>query len=282
MNTLLGLRGGIHGMNTNRHIQRVVAWADILHATTHSSLPRLEITKNTTHYEKQRLKDIVQQHRYSNMAGQITVPTYFQDIVDDLQTLAMAKPLLMKKALSNQRELRSIFSSLIFMTEHNILKLGQTVASSDSDIEDVAYVEAVKAAALIFTFNGLRDIAITAAYFDNLIRRLQDGLCDVFNGFLTHQNSAYISDEVVAAPFLLWLCLNGWKASAVKTRQTNREFFVEKAAVLCKSAKIDTLEKLSSQICGIVFMPEYYMPVCDGLWADINTWTASRDIEWGR
>ena len=278
MITLVGFRGGIHGMDTNRHIQRVVAWADILHAAAHSSLPRLEI-HDTAYCEKQRLKDAVQQYRYSSMTGQVTMPTYFREIVDDLRTLAMAKLLLMKKALSNQWELRSIFSCLLFTTEHRILKLGQTVASSDSAMKDVAYIEAVKAAALIFTFNGLRDIAITAAFFDNFVRRLQDGLCDIFNDFLTHKDSVSISDRIIAAPFLLWLCLNGWKASATKKRQADREFFVEKAAILCKSATIDTLEKLSSQICGIVFMPEYYMPVCDGLWADINTWTASRDID---
>ena len=282
MITLLGFRGGIHGMNSNRHIQRVVAWADILHATAHSSLPRLGITQYTAHYEKQRLKDVVQKHSYSysRMAGQNAVPTYFREVLEDLQTLAMAKSLLMKKEISNRWELRSIFSNLLFMTEHSILKLGHTVAFSDSVMGNFTYVEAVKAAALIFTFYGLRDIAITAAFFDSLIRRLREGLCDVFNEYLQHQNPAYISDEVVATPFLLWLCLNGWKASAIKTRQTYREFFVEKAALLCESARIDTLEKLSSHICGIVFMAEYYMPACDGLWVDINTWTASRDIEW--
>ena len=280
MITLLGFRGGIRGMNSNRHIQRVVAWADILHATAHSSLPRLEVTQYTAHYERQRLKDVVQQHKnsYSNMAGHNAVPTYFREVLEDLQTLAMAKSLLIKKVVSNQWELRATFSDLLFMIEHSILKLGHT-AASDSVMEDVTYIEAVKAAALIFTFDGLRDIAITAAFFDSLTRRLRDGLCSVFDCFLQHQKPADISDQVIAAPFLLWLCLNGWKASAIKSRQTYREFFVEKAAVLCEIARIDTLEKLSSHICGIVFMTEYYMPACGGLWADINTWTASPEVE---
>ena len=267
-------------MNTNRHIQRVVEWADLLHAIAHSSLPRLGITNHTAHWEKQRLRDVVGQPRYSSPARQDTTPTYFQDVLNDLQTLATAKSLLMKKVFSNQWELRSIFSSLLFMTEHSILKLGHTVASSESPIKDVTYVEAVKPAALIFTFNGLRDIAITAAFFDILIRRLYDGLCDVFNDFLPYQNSADVSEKIIATPFLLWLCLNGWKASAIKERQIYRDIFVEKAAILCKIARIDTLEKLSSQVCGVVFMSEYYMPACGGLWADINTWTTSQDSEW--
>ena len=279
MITLLGLRGGIHRMNTNRHIQRVVKWADILHATVHSSLPRLGIAQFAALDERQRLKDVVQQHKYSSMVGQDTVPEYFREVLENLQTLAIAKSLLIKKAVSNQWELRSTFSSVLFMTEHSILKLGHTVAFSDSVMKNVTYIEAIKAAALIFTFHGLRDLTITGAFFDSLIRRLRDGLYAVFNDFLQHQNPAYISDKVVAAPLLLWLCLNGWKASVIKTRQTYREFFVEKAAVLCESAKIDTLEELGSHLRGIAFMAEYCMPACSGLWADIKAWTASRNIE---
>ena len=83
---------------------------------------------------------------------------------------------------------------------------------------NVACVEAIKAAALIFTFHGLRDIAIIAVFFDSLVRRLRDGLCGVFDYLCQNTNPAYIPDKFVAAPFLLWLCVNGWKASAIKTR----------------------------------------------------------------
>lgn len=101
MNTLVGLRGGIHGMNANRHIQRVVAWADVLQAMAHKSLPQLGIAQYPACYEMQRLKDVVQQHRYSRMAGPDVVPTYFRQVLEDLQTLAMAKSLLMQEAVSN-------------------------------------------------------------------------------------------------------------------------------------------------------------------------------------
>ena len=271
MITLVRLRGGIHGIDTNRHIQRVVAWADILHATAHDSLPQLEIAQYTAHGEDQRLKDVEKQDRYSIVARQDVVPAYFQKVLEDLRALAMAKSPLIKEAVSNRQELRPIFSSLLFVTEHRILELGDTAASSDSVIENVTGVEAVKAAALIFTFHGLRDIAITAAFFDSLVWRLRDGLCGILDYVSKKQNLAYIPDEAVAAPFLLWLCLNGWKASTIKTRQTDREFFVEKAAALCERARIDSLEALRSHICRIVFMAEYCIPACDGLWADINT-----------
>ena len=279
MFTLVRLRGGIHGLNTNRHIQRVIAYADVLHAAAHNSLPQLGLAQYTAHSEMQRLKDFAKQHGYSRVVGQDAVPAYFQKVLEDLRILAMTKPPLMKEAGPNLQELRPIFSSLLFATEHSILELGHTAASSDPVMGNVAGVEAVKAAALIFTFHGLRDIAITAAFFDSFVRRLREGIRGVFDDVFQNPNPACIRDKAVAAPFLLWLCLNGWKASAIKTRQTDREFFVAKAAVLCESAEIDSLEELGSHIRRIVSIAEYCIPACVGLWADINTWTASRDVE---
>lgn len=277
MFTLVGLRGGIHGMDTNRHIQRVVAWADVLHATAHNSLPQLGLAQHTAHCETQRLKDAAKQHMHSIVAGQDVVPAYFQEVLEDLQALAMAKPLLMKEAVSSLQELRPIFSSHLFVTEHSILELEHAEASPDSIWGNAAGVEAVKAAALIFTFHGLRDIAITASFFDSLVGRLRDGLCGVFDRVSNYRNPAYTPDEALAsAPFLLWLCANGWKASAIKSRQTHWEFFIYKAAALCESARIESVEELDSHICRIVFLAEYYVPAYGGLWADINAWTASR------
>ena len=270
MITLVGLRGGIYGTNMNRHIERVVVWADVLHATAHNSLPQLEISQYIAQCDTQRLKDAVNQHRYSRVARQDYVPPFFQKVLGDLQTLAMAKLLLKEKVVSSLEDLRPIFSNMLFVTEHSILELGHTAASSDVVIGDATGVEAFKAAALIFTFHGLRDIAITAAFFDILIQRLREGLCDVFGIFFQSQNLAYIPHTAVAAPFLLWLCVSGWKASAIETRQTDREFFAEKAAVICESARIDSLEKLGSHISRVVPMTEYCMSACDGLWADIN------------
>lgn len=279
MITLVGLRGGIHEMNTNRHIQRAVAWADVLHASAHNSRPQLGIAQYPAHTEMQRLKDVVQQHKHSRMAGQDVVPAYFRQVLENLQALAVAKSLLTKKAVPNLQMLRPVFSNALFMTEHSILELGHTAASSDSAVGNATYVEAAKAGALIFSFQDLRDIAITAAFFDSLIRRLRDGLCGIFDLFFHIENLAYNPDEIVAVPFLMWLCLNGWKASAIKSRQTDQKFFAERAAVLCESARINTLEELSSHISRIGFMAEYYIPACSGLWADINTWAAPRDID---
>ena len=253
MITLVRLRGGIDEMNQNRHIQRVTAWADILHAGTHNSPPQLGIPPYPSHWQVKRLMQAVRQLMRSRASGLNVVPLYFQKILEDLQTLALARTLLAKQAVSNTQEMRPIFSDLLFVTEYRILQLGHTTASPELVIGDATGVEALKAAALIFCFHGLRDLALSAAFFDSLIQRLYDRLFGVSE------------DEALAVPLLLWLCLNGWKASGIKARQNYREFFAKKAAILCESAKIKSQEDF-----GSFLLTEYYPPAVSSLWADMK------------
>lgn len=270
MFTLVRLRGGIQGIETNRHIQRVVAWADVLHATAHNSRPQLGLAQHTAHGERQRLKDVAKQQRRDSVVARQDdgVPAYFQKVSEDLQVLAMAKSLLMQQeAVDNLQELRRIFSSHLFATEHRILELGYTDASPDPIMGNVAGVEAVKAAALIFTFDALRDIAITASFFDGLVRRLRDGVGGIVDRVFTNRNAASMPDGAAAASFLLWLCVNGWKASAIKSRRTDWQFFVENAAVLCESAGID-----SGGGTGVLCMPDRFhgRVLRTGLWRSLG------------
>ncbi|KAL8790887.1 MAG: hypothetical protein Q9195_006159 [Heterodermia aff. obscurata] len=274
---LVKLRGGIDGMTINRHIQRVVAWADILHAIAHNCPPQLEMVRYIADHDTKTLMDVVKGYGHVKVAWQSLVPICVQKVWADLQALAVAKSLLSKNAVSNLQELRPIFSNFLFVTEYRILELGHRVAPSNSGLESVT-LEAMQAAAFIFTFHGLRDIAITAAFFDSLIQRLRDGLCGVSGYGSTAQNSECISAGTVAAPFVLWLLLNGWKATAIKSRQRDRMFFVESAAMLCGNAKIDSLENLNSCVNRIIVLTEYYVLSCSGLWADIKTWSASHSI----
>ena len=276
---LLRLRDSNDKIKTNRHIQRVVAWADILHATVHNSPPRLGATEYTTHREMKRFMDVVKRHGYSRMIRQNSEPAYFREVLSNLQALVIARSLLGKQVVSDSRGLRPIFSSLLIMTEYLLLDLGNTAASPNRWLESANGVKAVKAAALIFAFHGLRDMAITAAFFDILIQRLHDGLCNDFDHISPHVNPVCVSDGAVAASLLLWLCLNGWKACTVEPRQTLRESFVQRAATVCKSARIDSSDRLCSCIGRMFLMTEDYLLYCSDLWADVKEWFASHDHE---
>ena len=267
-------------MNTNRHIKRVTAWADILHAAAHNSTPQFEVAQYSAHREMERLLELIRKHTDSMVYEDDCVPVYFRSVWRDLRALAMAKSLLTKKEFRSVQELRHIFSNLLFVTEHRILELGKTAPSSKSMIGNASAIEAAKAAALIFTIHGLRDLAITAAFYDSLVRRLRDGLCDIFNDGYHEQNTTTNSHEVVSETFLLWLCMIGWKASATKSRQTERECFIAKATMLCESSKIDSLTELCSHMSNIKLLTDYYQSAFSSLWADIRSWTTSSESSW--
>lgn len=204
MITLVKLQGGIARMNTNRHIGRIIAWADVLHATAHNSLPQLGFTQSITHHEMTRLMNIVKQHNQSpRLAQENVVPTPFQKAFHALQALATAKSLLAYEAVPNLHEVRQTFSNLLFAAEHQMLELGQAGFPFNATVWSVKIVATIAAAALTFTFHGLRDIVISAPVFESLIERMHEGLCQVFDHLLDVPDPIRISDEIPSTPFLL-------------------------------------------------------------------------------
>ena len=295
--TLVNLRGGINGMSSNRHIKRVVAWADLLHATTHNTMPQLGTAKCTTDRDTKPLLNLVKRHGFSvlnlNAASDEIIPKSLQDIFQNLRLLAKAKSLLLHvKSGDAAAELKPIFSSVLFKTERRILELGQGVLLSDvyiqegheDGLETLFCAEAVKAACLIFTYHGLRDLNITAVFFEKLVSRLRDALENVLDHYrLLGASSESIVDEpreqfllrksglpAKHLIFLLWLMLNGWKASALDDQRDDRQWFVEAAAGICSMAHITSAAALGSKMQRVLFLPEYCLHAVRGLWTDIQ------------
>lgn len=295
--TLVNLRGGIDGMSSNKHIKRVVAWADVLHATAHNTVPQLGTAKCTTSRDTKPLLNFVKRHGYSMLnlkaASDDIVPSALQDIFENLRLLAKAKSLLLHpKNDDSVAELRPIFSSVLFKTERRMLELGQGVLLTDAYIyeghddglETLFCAEAVKSACLIFTFHGLRDLAITAAFFEKLVSRLRDALENVLDhyrqvGARTEAKEDEAQEEILLREsglplkhltFLLWLMLNGWKASGLDEQREDREWFIDAAARICSMAQITSATALGSRMQRVVFLPDYCLHAVNGLWDDIE------------
>lgn len=304
--TLVNLRGGIDGMSSNKHIKRVVAWADVLHATTHNTMPQLGIAKCTTDRDTKPLLNLVKRHGFSvlnlNAASDDIVPKSMQEIFQDLRLLAKAKSLLLHaKSGDSAADLRPMFSSLLFKTERRILGLGQGVLLADAYIyeghedglETLFCAEAIKAACLIFTYHGLRDLDITAAFFEKLVYRLRDALENVLDHYRqVGARSEVLENEtpeekllrelglpVKHLNFLLWLMLNGWKSSGLEEQREDREWFVGAAASICSVACITTAAALGSRMQRVLFLPEYCLDAVTGLWKDIERAMRSRARE---
>ena len=287
---LVALRGGMINMQTNRHIRRVVVFADILHATTHDSMPQLGAMQRIEDQEIKKLMEFVGKTQDPEGMHVDLVPSHFQETFRYLGALAAAKTLFDENMTRSPQKLRLIYSDLLFATEHLLLGLGQEISPIRSafggiSIEDID--STIKAAVLIFTFSSLRDIAITSAVFDILVRRLRNGLSKTLtslrsiNSYDAHrepttQPSNNTSQNYPALPLLLWLCLNGWMASSsssLERRWPDRWIFVETAALMCTRFNITSAEELTSCIESVGCSTKPFLLDSQNLWMDIETWT---------
>ena len=303
--TLVKLRGGIDGLSTNKHIKRAVAWADVLHATAHNTQPQLGTAKCTTNRDVKPLLNLVKRHGYSTLsldaAADDIVPTALRDIFQNLRLLAKAKALLLH-AKSNEAisELKPIFSSVLFKTERRVLELGQGALLTDvyvnegyeDGLETLFCAEATKAACLIFTFHGLRDLALSAVFFGRLVGRLRDALESVLDHYLEVAGSRDVVEgetegmallresglPVNHLSFLLWLLVNGYKASGLDELKERREWFVQTADAVCRMADITSSLALGTRMKRVCFLPDYCLPAVEGLWKDIEAKRWSEDI----
>ena len=269
MTTLVKLRGGIEQLRSNRHVNRIIDWTDILHAATHDSHPQFDITGYNAQKDMQRLTGIVKQHTNSELMPPAFVPASLGKMFCDLQILAIAKPLLMQDCISNLQGLRPLFGNVLSVVEHRILWMENSGCCSDLDSYKDIDVGLVKTAMLIFTFHGLRDMAISAAFFSSFARRLRHYFLKSF------VNIGFALDGGLAAPFLLWICFNGWKATLAQTQQENREFYVKNAADICEIQGISSAEDFCSLMCRIIFLPDFYLAASTRFWADIKALAAS-------
>lgn len=224
------------------------------------------------------LTDLLKQPDYSEVVALKLLPAACRRVFRNLQTLARAKSLLMKSGMSDRHETRKLFSTYLLETEHQILELGQTGTSSPSNTKYLAMIEAVKVAALIFTFHRLRDISLTASFFDKLVWRLHDALSNIFDDPCLTENVVCMLDEAIVRPFLLWLCFSGWKGSMVKSRKFDRDFFLETIVALCEKGEIEAMDALRAQVSKIAFLPEHDVQGCSELWTNVQLWMASHDV----
>lgn len=295
--TLVSLRGGIDGLSSNKHIKRVVAWADVLHATTHNTMPQLGTAKCTTDRDTKPLLNLVKRHGFSvlnlNAASDEVIPKSIQGVFQDLRLLAKAKALLLHtKSDDPAAKLRPIFSSVLFRTERRLLELGQGALLTDEylheahedGLETLFCAEAIKSACLIFTYHGLRDLGFTAAFFEKLVSRLRDALEDVLDHYRQRGARSEVAEgesseeallresglPVKHLTFVLWLMLNGWKGSGLEVQREDREWFMQAAASVCSMARITSAAALGSRIQRVVSLPEYCLDAVNRLWSDIE------------
>lgn len=280
--TLIELRGGIDTLSTNMHVQRVVAWADLLHAASHDRSPLLQVSSCTRHQDLETL------YQLSGVPRPADTLSVIQTVLERIRVLSKAKAFLLSRGSPSNSVLRQTFSSILFQTERLVVELGRSGTMIEQDLSQQIIdrsppsvsiheflrtepgLTAIKSAVLIFTYHALRDLAITAACFDRLMRRLRINLVLLMEEIaaLARAHSNFDADR--AMTILLWMCLNGWKVTTSGSREEDRQWFITQARILCRIARVETLEDLTLRMASIAFLEKYCIPACAQFWADMQ------------
>lgn len=261
---MVRMRGGLDGLSTNRHVKRVVSWADLLYAIVNGQLPALDMAKCTAYRNLTPIRDLAANQGFSDIDKRTAdrLPEELIPIFHDLQLLGFVKPYILKDIFPNMDVVRPCFSALLYKTERRILEtahsshLNSGIAGIESDASawiKLLLVEASKEALLIYSFRELRAMTFAAAFFNKLVGRLRNALQIAVNQsqrFVETQGQADFGQ--LHSDLLLWLCFMGWLACRTPRRGLHKAWFLSEAARVLDNAGVDSPEDLRDRLNGFL------------------------------
>jgi len=272
LSRLIALRGGINSLKTNRHIQRVAAWADLLHSSLHDTRPSLDLPFSST-IGSQMAPEFVDQFnqstgakRISSDAGRLQIlPSPVAQIIQALRELTE-----MKLSLLDDRDeaICKRFADLLWSLEHTIAEL-QDVADmemkpfrSTDFLWSAPIVRSIGCAAIILSYSSFRDL-VAPVFFYKLGSRLRLHLSTILEtpdelegGYRTTEESRSPKTswtDILTGPglsILLWVLYVGWNSSAYHKK--NRTWFRHQIARICWQHKVMSEAVLESEIHRVV------------------------------
>ena len=234
------MRGGLDSIRPNEAVTRTVVWADLLHAASHGTRPMTADSKFNTGNDG--LAQLLVNGDMAGSQGHISpVPSSLVPVFDMLRLLCVARS---SPDIFNTEHVskRKAFSNLLYRVEYLLVDYYATLStqlSRDQEIEvdsdfgerTDAVCEATVAGILIFSYWDLRDLPLSAQPFEYFARRLRASL----QKLLHKQNpSTYVPPAL-----LLWLHFQGFKATSVNSRISDRRWFVDHATDICRALEID-------------------------------------------
>lgn len=280
---LIAMRGGIKSLRTNRHIQRVVGWADLLHSAMHNTKPRLNLpfssALNMQHVdEPMKITDQGTSLRfgYSNVVQLQYTPFPVAKIIQGLRDLMEAKNSLLKNR--NEAVCRS-FSDLLWRLEYSILapedvsKSGAKTAQVADLFSSASIIHSIGTAALILSYSSLREL-VAPVLFDKLGNRLRAQLShhslleDLGGAEEKRSSTTAISDFLNEdqLSILLWILYLGWKCSTDSTE--NRAWFLSHLAQVSWQHNISSDVVLLAKLQRVI--PQQELLGLKDLWSAMN------------
>ncbi|KAJ9610039.1 hypothetical protein H2200_006369 [Cladophialophora chaetospira] len=259
---LIAMRGGMQKLKSNRHIQRVAGWADLLQSAMHGTSLQVDMPEavqeastegldpNSTGVEEQALPTgIVLQD----------LPVTDGNTLRQLRILSSLKVSLLEK---RDEELCRTFSNLLWKLEYSILDRPQQKGEVPSRSELLSDVVGI--ATLIFSYLTLRDLAAPILY-KRLSLRLQTYSTALMSAPKLDDNN-YLKDGELA--ILLWSLFIGWRGS--RKDRDSQGWFIGQLAQLCWRHGILSYDTLKAKIQSVVPQAHGLVDVSEDFWMQIE------------
>ncbi|ETI22708.1 hypothetical protein G647_06784 [Cladophialophora carrionii CBS 160.54] len=272
---LIALRGGMEMLSSNRHIQRVAGWADLLQSAMHGTCLQVEMPAAVQESSAEDIDLNVSDDEAGELLTGIVLqdlPPTVGDTVQQLRILSSVKVYLLRE---RHEELCRVFSNLLWKLEHSILSrsqnpqltIGTETGSRDDTLKQDLISSVVDTAALILSYLTLRDLAAPIVY-RRLSGRLQ-GHLETLLLFLEQEGGLGVEEDEFA--ILLWSFFLGWRGS---NKDETQAWFTGRLAQLCWRHGILSYETVRARIQSVI-------PQAHGL-VDVpeEFWTQTEDVIW--
>ncbi|KIY00926.1 uncharacterized protein Z520_03592 [Fonsecaea multimorphosa CBS 102226] len=285
---LISMRGGMETLNSNRHIQRVVGWADLLQAAMHGTRLRTRMPSVVEGASADGLiPDVDSEEAQVTPPGIVLqdLPQGTGDVLRQLRILSSLKTVLLQ---DRQQQLCRTFSNLLWKLEYSILDVPERPASAADHSHEHALTQdrlmeiVVGIATLIFSYLTLRDLAAPILYL-----RLSGRLRAYVSAMMTplqkpqkHAEPANTEGQLLGDEFLgdsqlaifLWSLYLGWRGSQNDVK--NRTWFAEQVAQLCWRHGILSHETIRGKIQSVIPQAQDSLKIEEGFWDEVE------DIIW--
>lgn len=279
---LIGLHGGMDSLSSNRHIQRVAGWSDMLQAAMHGTSLRVKMPKGVAESNEGYVgvPSLVDDATHKSTVSLSDLPCSVATVLRRLRTLSGLKSYLVS---DRNPALCRTFSNLIWKLEYSILDRDQdgiedgTAALGEGRglFRDRRMETAVGFAALIFSYSCLRNLLAPTLY-DKLRARLKASLppldsLALDSGVFHHPHaelaSSYplellgVDDELAILMWVLHLGVQG-----PYKQEKDKRWFTDQFAHLCWNHGILTYASAREKLQTVIPEADEFATISEQDW----------------
>ena len=282
---LVAMRGGVDNLISNRQIQRVAAWADLLQSAMHGTRLQIQIPTAVEQATADGVdSDIGSEGLQEPPFGIVLqdLPRILSNMLRQLRILSSLKAVLLA---GRNVELCLTFSNMLWKLEYSILdrleehsqNTGPNQLDTSSKHDQLSNVVGI--ATLIFSYLSLRDLAAPILY-ERLSRRLQDHLSKFMRSL---QQQVHVDDYLEEGELvtLLWSLYLGWRGSRLDMER--QSWFVKESAQICWRHGILSFDTIKTKIQSVVPQARHLVDIPEEFWAQIEgvIWSDMISLEHG-